>query len=171
MKYDTINIQGTAYDLTKELNNNPKYMDYELIGFQTYKTRKGFLYTKGIIKCPELKETVMREEKRTPLLHFAEHFSKLNNDEFTTIRDHDKDINVGEIVNIIAPEGRQFKAECTCIETVLFKNISSRLLADDLDIKHDYTNNQPYLDEMRNYYPSLSMDNLVWIYTLQKVKE
>ncbi len=31
MKYDTINIQGTAYELTKELNNNPKYKDYELI--------------------------------------------------------------------------------------------------------------------------------------------
>lgn len=167
MKYDTINIQGTAYDLTKELNNNPKYMDYELIGFQTYKTRKGFLYTKGIIKCPELKETVMREEKRTPLLHFAEHFSKLNNEEFTTIRDNDKEISVGEIVDIVAPEGRQFKAECVCVESGVFKHFDTWYLNEDLN-----THSPSYkccFDVLNNFYPNLTMDSMVWIYTLKKV--
>lgn len=168
MKYEAIEVNGNYQELVKELNDN--FHDYELIGYSTdfinYTQKRK---TTAILKCPELKEAVMCEEKRTPILNFAEHFLKLNNEEFTTIRDHDKDINVGEIVNIIAPEGRQFKAKCKTVECGIFKNFNSWYLQKDVEVHSP--SHELVLEKLQEYYPTLTMNSLVWIYTLQKVKQ
>ena len=168
MKYKSITMEGTYYDLTNKLNNSEALQGFELISFYSYTTDTNICKTVAILKCSEPKETISIG-RATPRLKFAEHYPKLNNNEFTTIRDHDKGIVVNDIVNIIAPEGRRFKAKCTLIENVKFNNICQRLLGDDLNIESSYTNNQKYLEAMQEYYPDLALDSLVWIYTLQKV--
>ena len=170
MKYETIGIQGTAYDLKNELNDNKKYQNYELVSFQTYKTNRGILYTNAILECPELKNAECCEERATQRLKFAEHFPKLNNEEFTTIRDKDKNIIVGDVVDIIAPEGRRFRTKCTLVEMVKFDRIKHTFLCADLGGCLGGNNDTNYyLNIFKEYYPDLTLDSMVWIYTLKKV--
>lgn len=167
MKYETIKVQGTDYDLKNELNNNKKYQNYRLVSSQTYKTSKGILYTTAMLECPEQKEAICCVERATPILKFAEHFQKLNDEEFTTIRDHDKNIIVGDVVDIIAPEGRRFKAICTLVEFVKLDHCDEYFLSDDLCLPHT-EDSETILKEFRKFYKDLDWDSLVYVYTLQK---
>lgn len=169
MKYKSISMEGTYYDLTNKLNNSEALQGFELISFYSYTTDTNICKTVAILKCSELKNAECCVERATPVLHFGEHFSKLNDEEFTTIRDRDKGIVVGDVVNIEAPEGRKFKARCVCVENVKFGNISRELLGKDLDMFEGIHNKFCYLKEIQKYYPDLKMDNIIWIYTLKRV--
>nr|WP_302578285.1 hypothetical protein [Methanobrevibacter arboriphilus] len=167
MKYKTIEVKGDYKELVRELNNN--YQDYTLVGYTTDIINYNIgMKTTAILRCPDPKETIKCVEKSTPYLNFAEHFPKLNNEEFTTIRDKDKGIILGDVVDILAPEGRSFKAECVCVENAELINYNRKIVCDDLNLGYMSCMDN-ILTELNKFYPNLTHDSMVWIYTLKKV--
>ena len=97
-------------------------------------------------------------------IKFSKHYSKLNDNQFTTIRKHKKDI-LDKTVKIRSPN-TEFQAQCIKIEKTSIMMINFDLLKKDTDTETIIDG----LRELRKHYHDLLMNDTVYVYYFEKQK-
>lgn len=105
-------------------------------------------------------------------IHFITDFNKLQNHQFTTIRDHNKKLQLEETVRIISPTF-DFLAEVVGMEKAKLEHIDYKLLLTDLGLETVKTMReaeQVILENMRKFYPSIGWGSVVFVYIFRAKK-
>ncbi len=105
-------------------------------------------------------------------VHFSEDFNKLQNHKFTTIRDHNKKLQLEETVRVISPS-HDFLAEVVGMEKAKLEHIDYRVLLTDLGletVKNMREAEQVILENMRKFYPDITWDTIVFVYIFRAKK-
>lgn len=107
------------------------------------------------------------------VIKFDRDYSKLNNNNFTSIRDHDKHIFNNQIVIIKSPT-KEFKAKCISWGRVKFSNIPKNVFINDLEFSPVFTRESLFVHEqalriIKEIYPNLNLDSFVYLYNFKKV--
>jgi len=97
------------------------------------------------------------------VVKFAKDFSKLNSDEFQTIRMPNKKVKENDIVLIKSPK-KEFKAKCTFRERLRLDHIFDEFLMKDTNTKSI----EDAIEVLREFYPLLGWGSEVVILTFSK---
>lgn len=114
-----------------------------------------------------------RRHKEIETFKFNKDFKKLDEDIFTTIRIHSKDILINEIVCIDSPN-KKFNAKLIGVSKRKLHDIHISTLKDDLEVFcHPYSSvadcYSECLEGIQKYYPDLTLDSEVYLYYFKKV--
>ncbi len=108
------------------------------------------------------------------VIKFDKDYKKLENYDFTTIRDHNKEIFLEEIVLIKTPT-KSFKAEVTGLAKLPLKDIGCDLIAKDLDLEEEWLNGtvmfEDLLESLQEIYHGLTWDSVVFAYSFMRIQE
>ena len=105
-------------------------------------------------------------------IHFSEDFNKLQNHKFTTIRNHNKKLQLEETVRIISPS-HDFLAEVVGMEKAKLEHIDYKLLLTDLGLETVKTIREAdplILENMGKFYPNINWDSVVYLYIFRAKK-
>lgn len=111
----------------------------------------------------EILETCqIRVKKMKEIIKFRKNYPKLQDDNFTTIRENST-LKRGDEVLIKTPL-QQFRAEITSIHDVKLFDIPTYTLLEDTGTAHS----TEALHELRQYYPNLTWNSYVYLIGIEK---
>ena len=124
------------------------------------------------VPCPECGQeyfftwegpgVLMQKVESLPVVKFNKHYSKLDADQFSTIRiKNDGKYNEGDWYKIVTPK-REFFALCAHVTIRLLNHIPPIVLMNDTDT-NDY---KSALQKIKDIYPNLKNDGVVYIISL-----
>lgn len=108
------------------------------------------------------------------VIKFNKDYKKLENYDFTTIRNRNNEIFLEEIVLIKSPHN-EFKAEVTGLAKLPLKDIGFDLIAKDLDLSWEFSYGEvscgDLLKVLQEIYPELTWDSVVFAYSFMRIQE
>jgi hypothetical protein len=108
------------------------------------------------------------------VIKFSKDYTKLENYDFTTIRNKNKNLKLEEIVLIKTPTV-EFKAEVTGSCKIPLKDMSCDLIAKDLDSLEQWLNGsllyEDLLKSLQVFYPELTWKSIVFGYSFMRIDE
>lgn len=107
-------------------------------------------------------------------IRFNKDYKKLENYDFTSIRNKNKDLKLEEIVLIKTPT-TEFKAEVTGLCKIPLEYMGYDLISKDLDLYEEWDKNKLWGNDLlkclQEIYPEMTWNSIVFGYSFMRIDE